>query len=297
LALDTIDNRPVKLISIPTRRASNAAFTAPDVEPGPITIGVDLNSERPLSVPISWERLQFRNATAKNYRRAASQQLYRLNVVVTATLADGSTATVARAFSTPIVVRGSTPRSYQVRKESSVPARRLSLNTVHQDIGPRPENHSHNPSTVAELYCPPIPGILNEFGSRLDTCPYKSDRDSGETHGEKTTTAGEVILPSSHLLADAHQISSTGLDTTEDQFLRGDLSSSEPSPTGDIVLGHASEKVIEDATLTYEYYPLSIDDWFVPIEAIYRPHYIHQQDARPDTLLTSGNKRFYKRRS
>jgi len=32
---------------------------------------------------------------------------------------------------------------------------------------------------------------------------------------------------------------------------------------------------VENADLLYEYFPLSLDDWMPPVDAIYRPHVVH----------------------
>jgi hypothetical protein len=38
----------------------------------------------------------------------------------------------------------------------------------------------------------------------------------------------------------------------------------------------------ENPDLLYEYFPLSLDDWMPPVDAIYRPHVVHHTILPPD---------------
>lgn len=39
---------------------------------------------------------------------------------------------------------------------------------------------------------------------------------------------------------------------------------------------------VESADHLYEYFPLSLDDWMQPVDAIYRPHVVHHLRVPPD---------------
>src|ERR1700722_1138084 len=39
---------------------------------------------------------------------------------------------------------------------------------------------------------------------------------------------------------------------------------------------------LESADHLYEYFPLSLDDWMPPVDAIYRPHVVHHLRVPPD---------------
>jgi len=39
---------------------------------------------------------------------------------------------------------------------------------------------------------------------------------------------------------------------------------------------------VENLELLYEYFPLSLDDWMPPVDAIYRPHVVHHTIVPPD---------------
>ena len=59
-------------------------------------------------------------------------------------------------------------------------------------------------------------------------------------------------------------------------------------------LGHGSP--VENADLLYEYFPLSVDDWMPPVDAIYRPHVVHHTMLPPDlkaAQLRSKTKRYF----
>ncbi|OKL57741.1 hypothetical protein UA08_06919 [Talaromyces atroroseus] len=62
-----------------------------------------------MSVPVCWEKLQFRHATAK--KRGTWQYFY-LRLTVTATLEDGKSHILSRTQSSAITVRGRSPQSF-----------------------------------------------------------------------------------------------------------------------------------------------------------------------------------------
>ncbi|GAN02605.1 hypothetical protein MAM1_0025d02049 [Mucor ambiguus] len=63
-------------------------------------------------VCVTFERLQFRVATANNGKRRASQQYFRLVFELVAQLDDGSQHVVTECYSSPLVVRGRSPGHY-----------------------------------------------------------------------------------------------------------------------------------------------------------------------------------------
>ncbi|KAJ2650199.1 hypothetical protein IWW42_004604 [Coemansia sp. RSA 1085] len=73
-------------------------------QPQPVQPGSD--------VPASFERLQFKTATANNGKRRAAQQYYVLELELLADCSDGTQPLVATIESLPIVVRGRSPGHY-----------------------------------------------------------------------------------------------------------------------------------------------------------------------------------------
>jgi hypothetical protein len=52
----------------------------------------------------------------------------------------------------------------------------------------------------------------------------------------------------------------------------------------------------ESADLLYEYFPLSLDDWMPPVDAVYRPHVVHHTSAAPDAkaqAIRKKSKRYF----
>lgn len=45
----------------------------------------------------------------------------------------------------------------------------------------------------------------------------------------------------------------------------------------------------ESADLLYEYFPLGLDDWMPPVEAVYRPHVVHHTKLPTDPRVDSGS--------
>ncbi|KAF9321960.1 hypothetical protein BG003_009278 [Podila horticola] len=67
---------------------------------------------------ITFERVQFKTATANNGKRRAAQQYYQVHVDLFAELEGGELVLVASAFSAPLVVRGRSPGHYADNEDS-----------------------------------------------------------------------------------------------------------------------------------------------------------------------------------
>lgn len=124
-ATESVDGHSVKLIVIPWKTPPpNSPEVGPgqEHEPAPIPMlpldetGQDVKGDL-VVYPIAYRRLQFRIATANNGRRRELQQHFVLHMNVTATLANGVKANVCETSTSPIVVRGRSPRNFQARKE------------------------------------------------------------------------------------------------------------------------------------------------------------------------------------
>ncbi|KAF9955922.1 hypothetical protein BGZ72_003274 [Mortierella alpina] len=88
----------------------------PQITPQPthVRAGGDLSINSSGSNPnvITFERVQFKTATANNGKRRAAQQYYQVHVDLFAELDNGELILVADAFSAPLVVRGRSPGHY-----------------------------------------------------------------------------------------------------------------------------------------------------------------------------------------
>ncbi|KAF9180384.1 hypothetical protein BGZ50_006264 [Haplosporangium sp. Z 11] len=82
--------------------------------PTPVRAGGELGMSSPGSNPnvITFERVQFKTATANNGKRRAAQQYYQVRVDLFAETERGELIMVATSFSAPLVVRGRSPGHY-----------------------------------------------------------------------------------------------------------------------------------------------------------------------------------------
>ncbi|KAG0347494.1 hypothetical protein BG004_007641 [Podila humilis] len=88
--------------------------------PTPIRAGGDVtnNTSSANGNVVTFERVQFKTATANNGKRRAAQQYYQVHVDLYAELETGEQVVVATAFSAPLVVRGRSPGHYADNEES-----------------------------------------------------------------------------------------------------------------------------------------------------------------------------------
>ncbi|KAF9098929.1 hypothetical protein BGX23_004743 [Mortierella sp. AD031] len=86
----------------------------PQITPRPthVRAGGDLNANSSGSYVITFERVQFKTATANNGKRRAAQQYYQVHVDLFAELETGELVLAAKSYSAPLVVRGRSPGHY-----------------------------------------------------------------------------------------------------------------------------------------------------------------------------------------
>ncbi|KAI9823054.1 MAG: hypothetical protein M1832_002708 [Thelocarpon impressellum] len=73
---------------------------------------------------------------------------------------------------------------------------------------------------------------------------------------------------------------------------------SDPSTTTMRLAGLSSPDPDESADLLYEYFPLGLDDWMAPVDAVYRPHVVHHTSPAPDPKAAASkarSKRYFSR--
>ncbi|KAI7969386.1 hypothetical protein EIK77_005016 [Talaromyces pinophilus] len=291
-----------------------------------------------LSIPIFWDKLQFRHATAK--KRGTWQYFY-LRVTVIAMLKDGTNHAISRSQSSAITVRGRSPQSFpahvsKTMKTSSTTGRGQQTVTGNQET--EWSNGSVNfQSTDYNSTFDSIPnnllfydfsdlGIWNndlqwqdgdEEAAELSTLNGYLDRENVVNTSTKDTHninhSNSLLIPSSetHLLPSVPNLGSifnlpdslsslsanysnpqNARDTPSSLFASFPLNdgideagpSSLISPGSPENIGReitSSDKpntIVEDEsdftdderrTYSYEYIPLSINDWTVPVDAVY----------------------------
>jgi hypothetical protein len=96
-----------------------------------------------------------------------------------------------------------------------------------------------------------------------------------KTESTSTKPAG-TSAPIDLSLADEDHGRSNGLSAEHERAARGDASPV-MEKGGKVGLGSPAE----NPDLLYEYFPLSLDDWMPPVDAIYRPHVVHHTSIPP----------------
>lgn len=114
---------------------------------------------------VTFERLQFKNATANNGKRRAAQQYYVIVVELLVKLANGNVLTVATANSSPLVVRGRSPGHYAdadngvvrqpYRHHSSAPSNGTPTTIQHHHPYQRPFSAMNSNTTTPTTEYPP----------------------------------------------------------------------------------------------------------------------------------------------
>lgn len=99
--------RPIALTQMTPKRDKG-----PQREPPSIPINPSDNMYSSEQSCVTFERLQFKVATANNGKRRASQQFFRLVFELVAQLDDESQHVVSECYSSPLVVRGRSPGHY-----------------------------------------------------------------------------------------------------------------------------------------------------------------------------------------
>ena len=76
---------------------------------------------------------------------------------------------------------------------------------------------------------------------------------------------------------------SIGLSLSDEESAKSTSNSlTSLAPTDKKSSGASVTSPIESADQLYEYFPLSLDDWMPPVDAIYRPHVVHHIRVPPE---------------
>ncbi|KAL9581081.1 MAG: hypothetical protein Q9212_004115 [Teloschistes hypoglaucus] len=301
-ATESVEGHPVKLISVPWKTpASNNSSTPEDkAEKEPAAIPLDTMSNQDMDAdfatfPIAWKRLQFRIATANNGRRKELQQHFVVRLKVVAMLSTGARVSICEARSGAIIVRGRSPRNFQARKDLPV------------------GNASSNNRRAVPPSLLPSRSSASEAGdkSTMDNQEIQTPFTFGDWH-RKSNSGSSSKGNSNHNLPPppfhARSPSSSSATTPGPKALSLDSPEREPPPQ----LQQRSSKIartacvpsiapvpmtnpaflttnVDPADLLYEYFPLGLDDWQPPVDAVYRPHVVHHI-AGPQVEATSGTR-------
>ena len=284
--------------------------------------------------PIAWKRLQFRIATANNGRRKELQQHFVVRLKVLATLSSGARVSICEAASGAIIVRGRSPRNFQQRKDMPVGrdtggSRKTNSHSLKRNTSTESQHavktDKHSPidgtSTFnIKIESAPLPDHGSATASNgpkavhrssystsavpsdqlsspgLPQSPTKSTRITRSTNSSSVVEQGHTP---SHKAKLSRTISSTSSEATSSAFKRH--STSQSGNTYSLSSDHSLQRGVsslDPSDLLYEYFPLGVDDWQPPVDAVYRPHVVHHIASGPvhpagGAMMGGGRNRRY----
>jgi len=289
-ATESIEGKTSDIITVPWKSGNAVAAGTGEEKTGtaPVDIPIDLSSNQEddplfLTVPISWGRLQFKYATANNGRRKGLQQHYRIQISLMAkSETDGQMIKLVEIQTNPIVVRGRSPKNFDSSKD-------VPLSEKRADSRSRLNSMSSGVSGTAHWIEPALAHGGNRYYTQKSCEVNGWLAQSSLLQGPKkmgsispTNSKRRPPVPSWDA-GPQDQVKQVvkpprGLSFTDDD---------EPPLTGSSTSTIKEEKgsvrsPVETADLLYEYFPLNLDDWMPPVDAIYRPHVVHHLKTAPE---------------
>jgi hypothetical protein len=306
-ATESVEGNPVKIISVPWKTQATSVPAVEDkTEKEPPSMPLDLTSGREVesefvNFPIAWKRLQFRIATANNGRRKELQQHFVVHLKVMVTLQTGVKVCVCEVQSGAIIVRGRSPRNFQSRKDFPI-----SGGTTNRKAQmPMPPTRtstgdSSHKQTKQEQRLSSTPIDIPQVPFQFDASDIHISPDFFEWKIPTGQISAMTALPPNSMSyplqpsANAYAHSSPDLTrypqnnrTLLSQPINLSLTDDEPRKScspGESArkmprLSHATVRppsfsinlissADESADLLYEYFPLGLDDWMPPVDAV-----------------------------
>lgn len=321
-ANESTEGNSVKVISVPWKTPAGPSSSVPEdkTEREPPSIPLDLMNVQDLntdyaSFPFQWKRLQFRIATANNGRRKELQQHFVVRLKVLATLATGGKIPICEVQSSAIIVRGRSPRNFQSRKDLPLSGnghmRKTSNVTRAATVHGGEKLRSEAPTSAPVKTEAPAPAMsmysYDAHEGMLSHEPYQWQQQANAGARDPSAMAPPRTLPQD--LGHAHPATSPGLQPptkaarpppapinlslVEDDSPKPGSSQTPPDSAQKAKRLHLPARPPsfsintinspdESADLLYEYFPLSLDDWMPPVDAVYRPHVVHHIKLRSD---------------
>ncbi|KAH8904449.1 p53-like transcription factor [Coniochaeta sp. PMI_546] len=295
--------------------------SAPPQVPLDLGSGQELDGHM-VSVPVSWKRLQFKHATANNGRRKGLQQHYVVQINLLGKTKSGEFIKIAEIQSGPVIVRGRSPRNFDSRKDVPLSGdKKLERRSTDTSVGSTPgpgvgggktergdlalnmqRYHSlGNIQQSADWISaqipypqPPTPSQQQHPSKKLALSPsltrppvpsWSSDPSISQQRPPSTPSMGKTMqtLPINLSLSEDERSPnnrSAGSDPMSSPQFNKTLAS---GGVGQSAPGaNPSGSPLETADMLYEYFPLSLDDWMPPVDAIYRPHVVHHTVVPPE---------------
>lgn len=271
------------------------------------------------SFPFQWKRLQFRIATANNGRRKELQQHFVVRLKVLASLATGGKIPICEVQSGAIIVRGRSPRNFQSRKDlplngsghvrkpshlnaqpsrsstnestgggarrvndgpTSVPVKaearvQLPMHTIFDvpDGHPQPDFFDWRDTTQAQ------PGAMTALPPT--SSPFQGANIYPLSSPDMSRMPRPAPPPSAPINLSLVEDDSPQARNSETPPERSAKKLHIPARPPSFSL-NAINSPDESADLLYEYFPLGLDDWMPPVDAVYRPHVVHHTKLPTD---------------
>ncbi|KAG4258399.1 acid phosphatase [Fusarium proliferatum] len=348
-AIESIEGKATEIISIPWKNANpqggddSKGVSAPPTITLDITTGQEIDAHR-VSLPISWKRLQFKHATANNGRRKGLQQHYVVQITLLGKTQAGELIKISEIKSGPVIVRGRSPRNFDSRKDVPLTGdkrfERRSTSTSNVDH-PTLKLERENSINFTQRF-PPAGNLQpNDWATPGSmTHPLPSPQPVASPHPAKRVALSPTMtrppIPAwssdpnnSAKAANSHSNKNSlprqnaslpiNLSLSEDERSPNRSSAELHSPNsgkGYTTAGANRENspADEGADPLYEYFPLTVDDWYVttlldlstftlltstrmpPVDAVYRPHVVHHTIMPPEMKaqqLKSKAKRYF----
>lgn len=324
-ATESLEGNPVKIISVPWKTPASSATVVEDKTekeppscPLDLTQGQDVDSDY-VNFPISWKRLQFRIATANNGRRKELQQHFVVRLRVMATLATGAKIPICEVLSGAIIVRGRSPRNFQSRKDMPISSGGTARKSSHlpqqptrTSTGDTNQTNQTNVQSNSAATSKPMDALQLPFEFDASDLPVSPDFLDWKIPGGAMTAVPETpsfqppgMTPYAQSTPEINtrnpppqrsSVAPVSLSLTDDDPKKSMSPSEQPKkratparpPSFSLNLINSPD---ESADLLYEYFPLGLDDWMPPVDAVYRPHVVHHTNLPEDPqALVAKNK-------
>lgn len=269
--------------------------------------------------PFQWKRLQFRIATANNGRRKELQQHFVVRLKLLAALATGGKIPICEVQSGAIIVRGRSPRNFQSRKDmplnGSGHARKpshLPTQPTRGSSGESTKNVADGPTSaplkveaqapamsIQSFFDPLDAQVNNDFydwkgtgqaqpGAMTALPPQASPFERGNVYAVSSPDLSRTSklrpppsAPINLSLVEEDSPRPSKSHTPPEQRLAKKLHIPPRLPSFSLNTINSPDES-ESADLLYEYFPLGLDDWMPPVDAVYRPHVVHHTKLPTD---------------
>lgn len=290
-AQESISGNPTDIVSTSWKTTDSItgnavwAVGSPSVCPFPLPHNTLYRESDSPRFKMAWTRLQFKHSTANNGRRKGPQQHYVVQIHLHAETATGRCLKLAEIHSSPVIVRGRSPRNFESQKEIPVsciqrPGKRPLPDTtvpVEDDSG---HADAPSPSVSDQFRRRSEEDVISRHSDRLQSTEPSDVSLLQDRHRPRSTTeqqrkrlATSPGTPSST----AHTLLSPTMDSAdvlslslfEDEPAHVQQDGQSPILSNHTASAHSVYPDEEDDAY-YEYFPLTADDWFVlPILLIY----------------------------